>query len=169
MAIIVPTIFGNSVNEKLNTNLLAKNLAFDATELVSEILVAGNQCNLPVLNRVATTGLITKGTAIVPSNVSMADRLCLIKQAGTSIRVFDVESVQIKGAVIDNMITQVADSIAKFVDNDLIGAMTSGAVYVTPLGSPTAVTNGYPRYFGRQNFHHQEKRARLHIAERRSD
>jgi|GEM_PF-5189754 len=97
--------------------------------------------NLPILNRVATTALVTKGTPLVPYNVAMADRLCPIKQAATSIRVFDVESVQIKGSVVDSMVMQVADSIAKFIDTDLIGAMAAGATFVTPLGTPNEVTN----------------------------
>jgi hypothetical protein len=139
--IISPVIFGNAVNEKLGINLLAKSLAFDATSLVPEILIAGNSVNLPVLNRVASVGLVTKGTAIVPSNVDMKDRLTPIKQAGTSIRVFDVEAVQIKGVVVDNMIEQCATGIAKFVDGDLISAMAADAKFITPLGTPTEVTN----------------------------
>jgi len=141
MAIIVPTIFGNAVNDKLNVNLLAKTLAFDATSLAPEIISAGDQVNLPILNRVATTSLVTKGTPLVPYNVAMADRLCAIKQAATSIRVFDIEAVQIKGAVVDAMTVQVADSIAKFIDSDLIASAAAGATFVTPLGTPTEVTN----------------------------
>jgi hypothetical protein len=141
MAVIVPRIFGQAVNEKLNINLLARHLGFDATFLAPEIISAGDSVNLPILNRVANTGLVTKGIPIVPSDIAMGDRLCMIKQAATSVRVYDVEAVQIKGAVVDSMVTQVADSIAKFVDTDLIQAMATGATFVTPLGSPSAVTN----------------------------
>ena len=139
--VIVPRIFGDAVNEKLNINLLARHLGFDATFLAPEIISAGDSVNLPILNRVATTGLVTKGTPIVPSDIAMGDRLCMIKQAATSVRVYDVEAVQVKGAVVDSMVTQVADSIAKFVDTDLIKAMADGATFVTPLGNPSAVTN----------------------------
>ena len=141
MAVLVPQIFGNAVNEKLGVNLLAKSLAFDATSLVPEILIAGDSINLPILNRVAVTGIVTKGVPIVPANVDMKPRLTLIKQAATSIRVYDVEAVQIKGAVVDNMVEQVATSIAKFVDGDLIDAMAADATFITPLGTPTEVTN----------------------------
>jgi hypothetical protein len=140
MAIISPVIFGDAVNERLRTNLLADRVAFNATSLAPEILVAGHSVNLPLLNRVAQAGLVTKGTPLVPSNIAMTDRPTLIKQAGTSVRVFDVEATQIKGDVLDSMVAQVSTAMAKFIDSDLFAAARSGATLITPLASPTSVS-----------------------------
>lgn len=113
MAVVVPVVFADAVNEKMGVALKFANLAEDATDSVAEITEMGSEINFPKYNRVCEITEITKGTAVVPKEVSMTENKAPIKQTGGAIRVYDKDEVQIKGKTMDNMAAQLADGMAK--------------------------------------------------------
>ena len=141
MALIVPEVFADAVNAKLNASLRIGRVAFNATPDVSEAMKYGDTIHFPKLNRVVTASEVTKGTPMTPAEVDMTDMSASIKQAGASARVYDKEAAQIKGRVMDEMVRQVADAMATKVDGDLVVAMDTDAVYKHASASATAITS----------------------------
>lgn len=141
MALIIPEVFADAVNAKLNASLRIGRVAFNATPDVSEAMKYGNIIHFPKLNRVVTASEVTKGTPMTPAAVDMTDMSASIKQVGASARVYDKEAAQIKGRVMDEMVRQVADAMATKVDGDLVVAMDTDAVYKHASASATAITS----------------------------
>lgn len=116
------------------------NLADDVTDSVSEITECGDTINFAKYDRVAQIGEITKGTAITPKEVSMTENKATVKQTGGAIRVYDRDEVQIKGRTMDNMAAQLADGMAKDLDDALSAVALAKAVKKSPQANATSVT-----------------------------
>lgn len=141
MAILIPEVFADAVNAKLDTTLRIGRVAFDATSAVSDIIQYGNTVHFPKLNRVVTASEVTKGTALTPAAIDMTDTSATVKQVAASARVYDSEAAQIKGAVMDQMVAQVAEAMAKKVDEDLVTAIDADATYKEAVAGAEAVTS----------------------------
>lgn len=141
MALIIPSVFADAINAKLDTSLRIGRVAFDATPLVPEIGQAGDTLHFPQINRVATASNVTKGTALVPATIDMTDSAATIQWVGSSVRVYDSEAAQIKGKVMDNIVEQVATAMSKKVDGDLVVAMDTDAIYKSPVAGAAAITS----------------------------
>lgn len=140
MGIVVPEIFSEAINSKMGTSLRIGRIAFDATEMVPDIRNCGNKVNFPTFDRIGDAEVVTKGTELVPTDVSMTDNEAEIKQVGKSVRIFDKDAIQVKGQVIDNMAEQLGDSMAKAVDGDLVVEMDANTAYKTPMVNANSIT-----------------------------
>ena len=138
--LIIPEVFADAVNAKLDTTLRIGRVAFNATSLVPETVQYGDTIHFPKFPRVVTAAEVTKGTPLTPAAVDMTDTSATIKHVAASVRVYDVEADQIKGRVMDNMVVQVADAMAKNVDADLVTAMDTDAVYKQTTAAADAIT-----------------------------
>lgn len=141
MSILIPTVFADAVNAHLANSIRVGSVAFDATSLCPDILVAGNYVNFPTFDRVASVDDIVKGEAIVPATLAMTENKALVKQVGGSIRVYDSEAKQIKGAVYDNMVEQISDAMRMRIDSDLVVAMDTDATKKSPTVGGDAITS----------------------------
>lgn len=140
MSLVIGSVYADAVNSKLGTALKMKDIATDYTDMVSDILVYGNEVHFPTFNRLSDAEEVTKGTALVPEEVGMSDSKAVVKQTGKSVRVYDKDKAQIKGAVVDAMASQTAEVMAKKIDSDLISEMVENAVYKTALPGDLSVT-----------------------------
>lgn len=140
MALVIPEIFADAINEKMRLNLKAGTVAVDATDLVSEIRNAGDTVHFPILNRIADAQELTDGVEIVPERVSMSDSSAVIKEIGNAVTVLDKEEIQIKGGAMDKLVIQLAQSMAKKIDASLIDAMDAEAVYKVATSGATNLT-----------------------------
>lgn len=127
--LIIPEVFADAVNAKLDASLRIGRVAFDATSAVPEVMQYGDTIHFPKLKRVVTAEEVTKGNALTPAAVDMDDMSAKVKQVGGAARVYDSEAAQIKGRVMDNMVLQVAEAIAKKIDSDLVDAMDTDIAY----------------------------------------
>ena len=127
--VIVPEVFADAVNAKLDSSLRIGRVAFDATAAVPEVMQYGDTVHFPKLKRVVTAEEVSKGTPLTPAAVDMDDMSAKVKQVGGAARVYDSEAAQIKGPVMDNMVNQVAEAIAKKIDADLVEAMDTDVAY----------------------------------------
>ena len=140
MSLVIGSVYADAVNSKLGTALKMKDIATDYTDMVSDILVYGNEVHFPTFNRLSDAEEVTKGTALVPEEVGMSDSTAKVKQTGKSVRIFDRDKAQIKGAVVDAMANQTAEVMSKKIDSDLISEMVDNAVYKTALPGELTVT-----------------------------
>ena len=140
MSLVIGSVYADAVNSKMGTALKMKDIATDYTDMVSDILVYGNEVHFPTFNRLSDAEEVTKGTALVPEEVGMSDSKAVVKQTGKSVRVYDKDKAQIKGAVVDAMASQTAEVMAKKIDSDLISEMVENAVYKTALPGELTVT-----------------------------
>ena len=111
-----------------------KSVATDYTDMVSEILVYGNEVHFPTFDRLTSADEVTKGTALVPEEVGMSDNVATVKQTGKAVRIYDKDKAQIKGAVVDNMAVQTAEVMGAKIDTDLANEVIENAVFKTALG-----------------------------------
>lgn len=139
MSLVIGSVYADAVNSKLGTALKMKDIATDYTDMVSDILVYGDEVHFPTFNRLSDAEEVTKGVALVPEEVGMSDSTAKVKQTGKSVRIFDKDRAQIKGAVVDAMSTQTAEVMAKKIDSDLIKEMVDNAVYKTALAGDLTV------------------------------
>ena len=140
MSLVIGSVYADAVNSKLGTALKMKDIATDYTDMVSDILVYGNEVHFPTFNRLSDAEEVTKGTALVSEEVGMSDSTAKVKQTGKSVRIYDKDKAQIKGAVVDAMASQTAEVMAKKIDSDLISEMVDNAVYKTALPGELTVT-----------------------------
>lgn len=140
MAIFIPEIFADAVNEKLGTTLRFGSVAFDATSLVSDIKSAGDTMHFPKLKRTATVETVVKGTPLTPATIDMTDSTAVIKYIGSAFRVYDSELSQIKGTVLDKIIEQVSTAMAKQIDTDLAAAADT-AVFKSATAAADKITS----------------------------
>ena len=129
MAIVVPELFADAANAAMDHHMRIGKVAFDATPLVPDITTCGSKIHFPTIDRVATGTTMTKGVDLVPAELSMTDNEAEIKQVGSEVRVYDKDAIQVKGAVIDSLATQIGEVMADAVDKSLIAEMDGNAVY----------------------------------------
>lgn len=140
MALVIPEIFANAINDKMRLNLKAGTMAFDATELVGEIRQAGDTIVFPFLNRIQDATELTDNVEIEPERISMDELRATIKEMGQAVRVLDKEEIQIKGGAMDKLVVQLAQSMAKAVDKSLIDSMDAEAVYKVATSGADSIT-----------------------------
>ena len=142
MAIILPEIFAQAVNEKLGVSLRIGRVAYNATNDVDDgaIRNAGETIHFPTINRVAKAVQVVKGTPLVPDTIDMRETTATIKHMAVPFRVFDVEQIQIKGNAMNNVVEQVGTEMARQIDADLADAMDQEAVFKVPTSSDSAIT-----------------------------
>lgn len=141
MALIIPEVFADAVNAKLDASLRIGRVAFDATPNVSEVMQGGDTIHFPRFPRDVTASEVTKGTPLSPTAVDMTDTSATIKHVAASVRVYDVEAAQIRGRVMDNMVLQVAEAMATKIDSDLVDAMDTDIVYKQVTAAADAITS----------------------------
>ncbi len=129
MAITIPEVFANVVLARLNVKLRVGKLATDYTDMAPDITQCGDTIHFPVINRITDAEIIEKGTALTPEDLSMSDSTATIKHVGKAERLYDVDSIQVKGTVKDKLATALADAMAKAVDGDLVNEIRENAVY----------------------------------------
>ena len=134
MSLVIGSVYADAVNSKLGTALKMKDIATDYTDLVSEILVYGNEVHFPTFNRLTGAEEVTKGVELVPEEVGMSDNVATVKQTAKPVRIYDRDKAQIKGAVVDAMAVQTAEVMAQKIDSDLVNEMIDNAVFKTALG-----------------------------------
>ena len=130
MALIIPEVFADAVNEKFSVKLRAANLATDFTEMVDDLATCGDTVHFPTFDEIGDAAVVVKGTEITPATVNMSDNEADVKQVGHGVRVYDKDSIQVKGAMKDRMAEQLAFKMAKAVDADLVADILADAVYV---------------------------------------
>lgn len=141
MSLFIQEVFADAINAKLGVSLKMGQFAVDVTNEVADITTCGDEINFPKFERVASVGNVEKGKALVPSEISMTENKATIKQTGGSIRVYDKDAKQIKGATLDNMAQQLIDAMVQDLDSSLSATMDTETKKKSPTASATAITN----------------------------
>ncbi len=140
MSLVIPEIFADAINEKLRLNLKVGSVAVDATDMVSEIRQSGDTVHFPVISRISDAEELTDNVEMVPERVSMEDNSAVIKEFGKSLRVLDKEEIQVKGGLMDKIVVQLAEVMAKKVDASLIDSIDAEAVYKVATANAETLT-----------------------------
>lgn len=127
--IVIPELFSEAVNSKMDIALRVGRLATDMTDMAEDIRTCGDTIHFPTFDRISDAATVVKGTPLVPEEVNMSDSIAKIKQVGKSVRIYDKDSIQVKGAIKDKMAEQMGQVMAKSVDYDLIKEMDDNSVY----------------------------------------
>ena len=140
MAIVVPSIFADATNAAMEHNLRIGKIAFDATDMVGDIRECGDTVHFPTIDRISDAEVMEKGQDLTPSELSMTDSEAKIKQVGKAVRIYDKDSRQVKGNVVDKLAEQIGETMANAVDTDLVTEMDNSAVYKTVTTGTTTIT-----------------------------
>lgn len=127
--LVIPELFSEAVNAKMDIALRVGKLATDMTDMAEDIRTCGDTIHFPTFDRISDAADVVKGTPLVPEEVNMSDSVAKIKQVGKSVRIYDKDSIQVKGAMKDRMAEQMGEVMAKDVDSSLIKEMDDNAVY----------------------------------------
>lgn len=138
--LVIPELFSEAVNSKMEVSLRVGRLATDMTDLAEDITTCGDIIHFPTFDRISDAATVVKGTPIVPEEVNMTDSTAKIGQVAKSVRIYDKDSVQVKGAMKDRMADQIGEVMAKDVDRNLIDEMDANAVYKVPTSAPEDLT-----------------------------
>lgn len=140
MALVIPELFSEAVNAKMEVSLRVGRLATDMTNLAEDITTCGDTIHFPTFDRISDASTVTKGTPIVPEEVNMSDSTAKIGHVAKSVRIYDKDSIQVKGAMKDRIAEQIGEVMAKDVDANLVNEMDASAVYKVPTSSPESIT-----------------------------
>lgn len=138
--LVIPELFSEAVNSKMEVSLRVGRLATDMTDLAEDIRTCGDTIHFPTFDRISDAATVVKGTPLVPEEVNMSDSTAKIKQVGKSVRIYDKDSIQVKGAMKDRMAEQMGEVMAKDVDASLVDEMDVNAVYKVPTSGAEAFT-----------------------------
>ena len=138
--LVIPELFSEAVNSKMEVSLRVGRLATDMTDLAEDIRTCGDTIHFPTFDRISDAATVVKGTPLVPEEVNMSDSTAKIKQVGKSVRIYDKDSVQVKGAMKDRMAEQMGEVMAKDVDKNLVDEMDLSAVYKVPTSGAENIT-----------------------------
>lgn len=138
--LVIPELFSEAVNAKMEVSLRVGRLATDMTDLAEDIRTCGDTIHFPTFDRISDAATVVKGTALVPEEVNMSDSTAKIKQVGKSVRIYDKDSIQVKGAMKDRMAEQMGEVMAKDVDKNLVDEMDANAVYKVPTSATEGIT-----------------------------
>ena len=129
MALIIPEVFADTVNENFSVRLRAANLATDYTDEVDDLALCGDTVHFPTFDEISDASVVTKGTPIIPATVNSTDSSATIQQVGHAVRIYDRDAIQVKGKTVENMAKQLAFKMAKAVDADLVSSLIADAAY----------------------------------------
>lgn len=118
--LVIPELFSEAVNSKMEVSLRMGRLAIDMTDLAEDIRTCGDTIHFPTFDRISDAATVVKGTPITSEEVNMSDSTAKIKQVAKSVRIYDKDSTQVKGAMKDRMADQLGEVMAKNVDFSLI-------------------------------------------------
>lgn len=138
--LVIPELFSEAVNAKMEVSLRVGRLATDMTDLAEDIRTCGDTIHFPAFDRISDAATVVKGTPLVPEEVNMSDSIAKIKQVGKSVRIYDKDSIQVKGAMKDRMAEQMGEVMAKDVDKNLVDEMDTSAVYKVPTSGAEDIT-----------------------------
>lgn len=138
--LVIPELFSEAVNSKMEVSLRVGRLATDMTDLAEDIRTCGDTIHFPTFDRISDAATVVKGTPLVPEEVNMSDSTAKIKQVGKSVRIYDKDSIQVKGAMKDRMAEQMGEVMAKDVDKNLVDEMDTNAVYKVPTSGTESIT-----------------------------
>ncbi len=138
--LVIPELFSEAVNAKMEVSLRVGRLATDMTDLAEDIRTCGDTIHFPTFDRISDAATVVKGTPLVPEEVNMSDSIAKIKQVGKSVRIYDKDSIQVKGAMKDRMAEQMGEVMAKDVDKNLVDEMDTSAVYKVPTSMAESIT-----------------------------
>lgn len=138
--LVIPELFSEAVNSKMEVSLRVGRLATDMTDLAEDIRTCGDTIHFPTFDRISDAATVVKGTPLVPEEVNMSDSTAKIGQVGKSVRIYDKDSVQVKGAMKDRMAEQIGEVMAKDVDKNLVDEMDASAVYKVPTANAESIT-----------------------------
>ena len=138
--LVIPELFSEAINSKMEVSLRIGRLATDMTDLAEDIRTCGDTIHFPTFDSISDAAMVTKGTPIVPEEVNMSDSTAKIKQVGKSIRLFDKDSIQVKGAMKDRMADQLGEVMAKNVDFSLVEEMDNATAYKVPTTAAESIT-----------------------------
>ena len=127
--LVIAELFSEAVNAKMDIALRVGKLAVDMSDVAEDIRTCGDTIHFPTFDRISDAADVVKGTPLVPEEVNMSDSTAKIKQVGKSVRIYDKDSIQVKGAMKDRMAEQMGEVMAKDVDFSLIKEMDDNAVY----------------------------------------
>lgn len=138
--LVIPELFSEAVNAKMEVSLRVGRLATDMTDLAEDIRTCGDTIHFPTFDRISDADTVVKGTPLVPEEVNMTDSVAKIMHVGKSVRIYDVDSIQVKGAMKDRMAEQIGEKMAKNVDANLVNEMDTNAVYKVPTSGAESLT-----------------------------
>ncbi len=138
--LVIPELFSEVVNSKMEVSLRIGKLAIDMTDLAEDIRTCGDTIHFPTFDRIGEAAPVVKGTPIVPEEVNMSDSTAKIKQVGKSVRIYDKDSTQVKGAMKDRMADQLGEVMAKNADFSLVEEMDSATAYKVPTTAAESIT-----------------------------
>lgn len=140
MAVVIPELFSEAINSKMETSLRIGKIAFDATASAEDIRTCGNKIHFPTVDRIGKAVVLNKGDEMTPSELSMTDNVAEVKHVANSTRLYDIDKYQMKGSVFDLLADQIGDTMAQAVDADLVTEMDNSAVYKTATSSADGLT-----------------------------
>ena len=143
--LVIAELFSEAVNAKMDIALRVGKLAVDMSDVAEDIRTCGDTIHFPTFDRISDAADVVKGTPLVPEEVNMSDSTAKIKQVGKSVRIYDKDSIQVKGAMKDRMAEQMGEVMAKDVDFSLIKEMDDNAVYkvASPSLDITAIESAF--------------------------
>ena len=140
MAVVIPELFSEAVNARMETSLRIGKVAFDATPIAENIKECGDTIHFPVVDRVAKAVTMKKGDKLEPHDLSMADSTAKVKMVADAINIYDIDKYQVKANLVDLFAEQLGDAMAEAIDTDFVVEMDNSAVYKTPVANATSIT-----------------------------
>lgn len=140
LAVVIPELFSEAINARMETSLRIGKVAFDATSIAENIKECGDTIHFPVVDRIGKAVTMKKGDKLTPHQLSMTDNVAKVKMVGNAVELFDIDKHQVKANLVDLFAEQLGDAMAEAVDADLVNEMDNSAAYKTPVSDAVGLS-----------------------------
>ncbi len=139
MALIKPEIYSSLVREKVSGKVKILQLAKEL-ENIDEFREVGETINFPVWKYIGDAETLASKGTITPVELQQEDSQAVVTHVAKGVTVYDRENLTALGDQIEEGADQLATSIARKLDTDLITEVNDNVVMLSPTAGATAIT-----------------------------
>ena len=139
MAIIVPEVYSEVLQEKMNGTVKIAQFALELQGL-DEFAEEGDKVSFPRWSALSDAEDLTKGSAITAEQLAQTKVTKTVKHKAKGVTIYDIDAKTGKGNFLENAVEQQARVFAKAYDDELVKDIDANATLKSATANATAIT-----------------------------
>lgn len=139
MAIIIPEIYTNMLNEKIEGKVKISNYAVEIGTL-GDFAHEGDSITFPQFSALSEAELLARGAEISTEELKQTETKKEVKHYAKGVSILDVDTLEGKGNFLENAINQQAEIFARARDKECVDDIDANAILKSATVGASAIT-----------------------------
>lgn len=139
MAIIIPEIYTNMLNEKIEGKVKISNYAVEIGTL-GDFAHEGASITFPQFSALSEAELLARGAEISTEELKQTETKKEVKHYAKGVSILDVDTLEGKGNFLENAINQQAEIFARARDKECVDDIDANAILKSATVGASAIT-----------------------------